>query len=637
LPIILWYVGSLLGVAVCEEAAECSSKGCMVQDDASAMLQTKSISPHFQAVELEGGGGPLGSPTREELDAARALADSMDSQELVEPQVLRSPVTLKMQAVKLPVPWIGGNFWTRGYGSIPGPTIRVKPGEKLRIILENDLGEGPGYEGCDMKNSNLGFFLNPDTICALNHTNLHVHGLHVSGQGHGDNILRHVGPGQKKIYDIELPANHMGGTHWYHPHFHHATAAQAGGGAHGALIVDDPKNSLPKYVEDMPEKLLFLSLVNVAKAMRLEAWSLGTLSKGDVAEQVMWRNPAYPEWKWNPVMGTLQEHGSALSEGLGLDPHLVVNGMYKPQVNMEEGRWYRWRMVFAAVEQRVEIHQVEDHPNQANCQFQLLAKDGIYLHEAPRQVGKIYLASGARADVAVQCRCGFMAPRPCHSHLNFSAVWQPMGLMGMAPTLENTTNRLLHIDVLSSGKRNEPPLQTFSVRRPCYLVDLREVRTRHSNRHTVKMPMLYPMAVKVDGKGEPWGHGIPQTLKEIPVGEVQEWHIQGLQFHPYHLHVNPYQITGIWSDPYYMVGDWHDTMLPTSMNFATVKVNVDTFTGKMIAHCHLLEHEDNGMMGYWQITGKEGTTWSGAKKVDPECYDSYFPGPPKPKLPPLWR
>jgi len=651
--------GALLGAAAlgsagtpldeatsCGAGEEASCPGPV--EDASAMLQTRrgsalaeevspQLGPWHQADKDVGGLGPMGAPSAQQLEAARKAADAAPMQELAEPKVVRSPVTLKMTQVKLPTPWIGGYFWTRGYESIPGPTIRVKPGEKLKIILENDLGPGPGYEGCDMANANLGFFLNPDTICALNHTNLHVHGLHVSSKGKGDNIFRHAEPGKKEEFLIDLPKNHMGGTHLYHPHFHHATAAQAGGGAHGAIVVDDPKGSLPQYVEDMPEKVMVLSLANIAKIMRLEAWSLGTVAKGDVAEQVMWKNSAYPDWRWNPVSGTIQEHGSAASDNWGLDPHVLVNGQYKPKLTLEEGKWYRLRFVFASVEQRVEIHQVEDAENQADCNFQLLAKDGIYLHEAPRPIDRVFLASGGRADVAVQCKCGFLAPRPCHSNLNFTAVWQPMGMMGMAPTIESTTNRLFHIETKKSGQPHEKHLETFSVRRPCYLVDLREVSVSRKNRHKVELPMLYPMAVKVDGVGSPWGHGTPPPMATIPVGQVQEWHLQGIQYHPYHLHVNPYQIVKIWSDPYFLPGDWHDTMLPTNINFATVRVNVDTFTGKMIAHCHLLEHEDNGMMGYWQIEGKEGTKWPGASKVDPQCYDGDFPGPPTPRPPFAWR
>merc|ERR1712039_397975 len=187
--------------------------------------------------------------------------------------------------------------------------------------------------------------------------------------------------------------------------------------------------------------------------------------------------------KWNAVTGTLEEHGSIISEGWGLDPHVVVNGMYKPKITLQEGQWTRLRFVMAAIEMRVEIHQKDEMDNQAQCNFQLLAKDGIYLHEAPRTIGAIYLASGARADVAVQCKCGFMAPRPCKSELEFRAVWQPMGLLGAAPTLENTTQTLLSIETQWSGKASDPPLESFSVRRPCYLVDLRDADVKLGNQH----------------------------------------------------------------------------------------------------------------------------------------------------------
>merc|ERR1719506_2729806 len=51
-----------------------------------------------------------------------------------------------------------------------------------------------------------------------------------------------------------------------------------------------------------------------------------------------------------------------------------------------------------------------------------------------------------------------------------------------------------------------------------------------------------------------------------------------------------------------------------------IKMNVDHFTGRMIFHCHLLDHEDQGMMSYFDIKGKEGTSWKGATGVDKQCY-----------------
>ncbi|MCA9767962.1 MAG: multicopper oxidase family protein [Gemmatimonadetes bacterium] len=77
-------------------------------------------------------------------------------------------------------------------GSIPGPTLRVQPGDRLKLRLINSLG------GRD--------------------TNLHTHGMHVSPSGNSDNIFIHVPPGDVFDYEYAIPANHPAGLYWYHPH-----------------------------------------------------------------------------------------------------------------------------------------------------------------------------------------------------------------------------------------------------------------------------------------------------------------------------------------------------------------------------------------------------------------------------------
>jgi len=650
-------------LAAADPMQSCSSLDksppCTASDsDTSSLLQLRGHSQGISESAVEGdsqrqavpgrkdgvigGEGPGGAPTPHQLQLAMAAALALPRDELRELPVLRGggePITMTLQAVRLEVPWIGGHFMTRGYGDVPGPIIRVKPGETLRIKLKNDLGPGPGYESCDMSNAQLGFFMNPDTICALNYTNLHTHGLHVSSKGQGDSIFRVAAPGEEIEYEIPVPANHMPGTHWYHPHHHHATAAQAGGGAHGAIIVDDPPGYLPKYVEDMEEKLLFLSLVNVAKMMRMEAWGHGTMNNHSVWEQRLWRSSAYPDWKWNVVSGlVVEEHGDALMEGLGLTPYVVVNGQFLPKMKVKEGKWYRLRFVLAAIEQRVEVHQTNNEHDQARCELQLLAKDGVYLNEAPRKIDKVFLASGSRADVAVRCSCQpssrwpWAVKRPCMSHLNFTALWQPMGLPDIAVTMEHTTGRMIHFETEEAQEpaAHDPDLVSFSVRRPCYLADLTWATVSDRNKHTLDLPMLYPMQITVDGKGAVWGHKKPPALANLSLGDIVEFHLTGIRYHPLHVHVNPFQITSIWNDPYYLTGDWQDTFMPTGIGFATVRMNLDRFAGTMIAHCHLLEHEDNGMMGWFNVEGEEGTTSAAAKQLDDGCYEGAFPGPPTP-------
>jgi FtsP/CotA-like multicopper oxidase with cupredoxin domain len=93
----------------------------------------------------------------------------------------------------------------------PGPTLRVAPGDLLRIRLTNHL---------DVP------------------TNLHTHGLHVSPQGHGDNPFLSIAPGVAFDYSYRIPADHPTGTYWYHPHHHGYIADQLFGGLAGALLVD---------------------------------------------------------------------------------------------------------------------------------------------------------------------------------------------------------------------------------------------------------------------------------------------------------------------------------------------------------------------------------------------------------------
>mmetsp|Transcript_57980 Transcript_57980/g.127099 ORF Transcript_57980/g.127099 Transcript_57980/m.127099 type:complete len:325 (-) Transcript_57980:1310-2284(-) len=312
-PLLLALSGATIAASedVATTASSCQEGQCAEGfGDESSMLQMRGakeahVQEHDQQMEDEhperkgaismfsGGWAKSGKPSKKQLDASLASFRAMEPVELTLPEVLTKngagEYELTLQEAELPTPFIGGSYMTRAYnGKIPGQTIVAKPGELLKIRLKNGLAPGPGTEACSTKDK-LGFFLNPDAICELNTTNLHVHGLHVSPEGNADNIFVTLHSGEEHLYEIQIPENHMGGTHWYHPHIHHATASQAGGGAHGAIIIEEPAGYTPQAIEDMPDMTMMLSLVNPAKEMRLEAWDLAT-TKGIVAEQVLWKN-----------------------------------------------------------------------------------------------------------------------------------------------------------------------------------------------------------------------------------------------------------------------------------------------------------------------------------------------------------
>src|ERR687897_339237 len=98
-------------------------------------------------------------------------------------------------------------------GTVPGPTLRLHPGDRLQVELVNRLSDP---------------------------TNLHTHGLHVSPKGNADNTLTvHDRPGESFDYDIQLPDDHPPGPFWYHPHEHHMVADQIWHGLYGGIVVED--------------------------------------------------------------------------------------------------------------------------------------------------------------------------------------------------------------------------------------------------------------------------------------------------------------------------------------------------------------------------------------------------------------
>ncbi|WP_153011641.1 multicopper oxidase family protein, partial [Serinicoccus chungangensis] len=139
--------------------------------------------------------------------------------ELVEPEVLASGggrLDVQLQARVDTHEVAGRSATTMGYnGGVPGPTLRLRPGDLLRIELDNQL----------------------DHV-----TNLHVHGLHVAPEGDGDNVFVEVEPDASRQYEYQLPRDHPPGVYWYHPHHHGSVADQVFAGLYGAIVVeeDDP-------------------------------------------------------------------------------------------------------------------------------------------------------------------------------------------------------------------------------------------------------------------------------------------------------------------------------------------------------------------------------------------------------------
>jgi len=197
-----------------------------------------------------GGGGDGTSPVPPQTFFDPVTIQSKDG-------VLDVTLVLSMLTTKLPNPSTGAmqTVTLRNmFGTIPAPTLRVRVGDVLRIKVFNGLPANPTFPPTVPPQ--------PAHLQYPNSTNLHTHGLHVypdvirqptpTDPGlYGDFVLDDpsagIQPGQTRQYEYHLREDHPAGMFWYHPHLHGSTAMHVGSGMAGALIVTGPIDDLPEF------------------------------------------------------------------------------------------------------------------------------------------------------------------------------------------------------------------------------------------------------------------------------------------------------------------------------------------------------------------------------------------------------
>lgn len=200
-------------------------------------------------------------------------------------------------------------------GSFPGPTLRAKAGELLRLEFTNRLDEP---------------------------TNLHFHGLHVTPEGNGDNPFVTVRPGERFLYELPIPPGY-GGTFWYHPHMHHRLARQLWRGLAGALIIVRPEDVEFAGCDEQVVVIKDLTIVDGRPA----AHTTGDWARGKSGELVMANGrlrpvlPARASPVWLRLINACNGRSLLLAHGDGrpltvvaLDGHLLEAPLQMPEILM---------------------------------------------------------------------------------------------------------------------------------------------------------------------------------------------------------------------------------------------------------------------------------------------------------------
>jgi len=270
------------------------------------------------------------------------------SEELIEPEERRSVNGVLSTTLNVDYAYrdIGGyRLFLRSYeGTSPGPTLRVNPGDTLKIEITNNLppnrDEAPA---------------NTDHPHQFNTTNLHAHGTHVSPGGIADNVLRSMEPGGTYSVEIDFPDDHTRGTYWYHPHQHGSADIQVASGMVGALIVEGDFADIPE-IAAARERVLVLGQVVFDGLRTVEDFDL----------------------LWSETSTRFH----------------TINGQRQPTIRLRPGEVQRWRIVNAGYQDDARLH-LDGH------ELHVIAYDGI-TPDRVETTTELLMGPGQRADILVK-------------------------------------------------------------------------------------------------------------------------------------------------------------------------------------------------------------------------------------------
>jgi FtsP/CotA-like multicopper oxidase with cupredoxin domain len=547
------------------------------------------------------------------------------------------------------------------YG-FPGPTLRVFRGDSVHVVLLNQMWDtttSPTNPADDTTNTACANYdaANGDTITdhfedcfhGSNWTNIHFHGMHVTPDSVGDDVLLMIPPGGRHEYGFRIPHNQSPGTHWYHPHKHGSVALQVLNGMSGALIVDGGPLDSVADANRMTERLIALQQIDTMPNLMLS-----------------------------------QSNGQ----------HFLVNGQVAPVIVMAPGEVQRWRIVNENVSRTntFEIY-IADSTGIEPTLYEV-ARDGVAFADTnyawagtPAPDDSVLMAPGNRLDLFVQAP-GNGGIFSVNTRLVSHAVprdrsrkplpGRPLGSTATSvatapsPTAANTFYVMVDPTLPASTSRlpaSLPPLPGFLANLPGTM-DVAQILADTANLPVIvfadsgfspdhQNPTRYFLGTQPD----PWmkfsstttyvpetGLGTPRPMV---LDSVQTWKVENRSTstnHPFHIHINPFQVIDVFypqgtADPNAMLYAqldsaaqvrgapiWLDVIPLPLPQIDTVTEDlfqrIDTIpgyvlirqayqpllnadgsvctdcgdpTGWFVMHCHILGHEERGMMQVLEI------------------------------------
>ena len=487
---------------------------------------------------------------------------------------------------------------------LENPTLHIKPGDRLVINITNNTPAA----SIDMN-------INPPNCGASAMTassvNLHFHGANVSPTCTQDEVIRSViNAGETFTYSVLIPVDEAPGLYWYHPHIHGIAEAAVQGGATGAIIVDGIENFQPA-VAGLTQQILVMR------------------------DQIVAGNPTPggPVPSWDLTVNTVP---------------IAYPDEVPAIIEMQPGEKQLWRVANTTADSILDLQVIYDGKQQT---LQIVALDAV---PTGSQDGRLHRGRIVRVKhilIPTAGRAEFIVQGPSSDVTSATLVTQTVDT---GPNGDNDPQRTLATirpptSSARSSLRAERKLPT--VIGPTWQQRFDNLATA---RRTAKRKLYFSESagedsgffITVDGYIPRLFYANAPPAIVTTQGSVEDWTIENrsLERHEFHIHQihflvrsqQHFQINGSVPNPA-IVGQFLDTIDVAAWDgnpahpFPSVTLRMDfrgPDTGDFVYHCHILEHEDGGMMAIIRVMPSVFSATVERARLQLVAMMSWFSGPP---------
>jgi FtsP/CotA-like multicopper oxidase with cupredoxin domain len=591
----------------------------------------------------------------------------------------------RIQSIELEIRQDGNRlcFVDRNSSDRPGiaPTIRIRPGEILRVRLFNRINDAsvlrkttpPGHPSSYPGVPRMpGYF---EVMPGAYHeptgnSNLHFHGLEVKpvpcgpGTAPGDDVVttyfvpesEPTPPGAcLSAYEIAVPDDQPAGLYWYHTHFHGESEAQTLLGLSGAIVVENADDDAHRQ-HGIADRILIVrdhlvpkpehaaapkaTSVGTPDHVRRSQPSVGPAPAGPAGSTI--RAAQLPQCAFGKCINTAAEVQCTAPAEREQQTFLSVNGISirdagnpagrVPEISLAAQREELWRLVNAAADTYVRLHLVDIDGSGIvrSVPIAVVGLDGApFADNVGRPTVKsssdpIMVPPGGRIEFNVKLD----APSAGHRVMLRTEPVET-GCAGDLMPVRDLVALQVDANGLGAASRqgsvpprtilqvgDDLPSQGAPVRRRTFAF------TEYQRAKNSKTDFYITEVSRPDVVIEPYPmHGAPASVVEVEANSVEEWTILNFTHELHNFHIHQLHFRVLESDDTFVEGRMLDTInvpvaLPDSNwspddPVAPGKVRLlmrfhQNISGEFVFHCHILGHEDKGMMGLIRVIDPHG-------------------------------